>query len=90
MSSSKMKIKYMEVLCQYWKIKLVMLKAEGAEMEPEQYACTAQNMLPGHKTLSTLCACFMNFSKMQIEYIEVLCEYWEIESMMLEVEEVLL
>jgi hypothetical protein len=33
----------MGVLCQYLKIKLVVLKAEGAETEPEQYACTAQN-----------------------------------------------
>jgi len=36
MTSSKMKIEYMGVLCQYRKIKLVMLKAEGAETEPEQ------------------------------------------------------
>jgi hypothetical protein len=66
-----------------------MLKVDGAETESERYVCTAQNLLPDHKTLPTLCSCFMNSLKMKMEYMGVLCEYWEIESKILEVEEVL-
>ena len=85
MAFPRVKIEYIGVLCQYWKIKLV----EGAETKPEQYACTAPNMLPDYKTPPTLCSCSMNSPKMQMEYMGIFREYWEIESMMLEVEEVL-